>query len=177
MEFAKRSEPRIDPNPEDFGADVETETVDQIAQVLRLNLIDSGFILRDYSGVGAVLGTGAEDAAASSSPVAPVIMGLGGEATLEALEGDVDATAFFKGASLPRQEPIMLDDGGTLVSGESQGDTDKVLKILIRDHQGANAHLALMVEECLKTYHVDVEEAKRGSRAEAGGIVYALKRY
>ncbi len=165
-----RQNPRINMQPDEWGVDISSTIVDSIRDVLIQRCQELGFKERDFSSRERVREI------SPSNPMFDLLGAVGGEAAREAAKRSIDAKAFYRIDELPRKEPILIDDGGTIVHGHKAGDFDSVLKIAVRGWEGENVDTNDLVEEILIQNGIDPIEAAFGSCGEDGTLVYALKR-
>ena len=85
--------------------------------------------------------------------------------------GGTDVVAYEMEEVPFRQEPIIIDDGRTII------ERDKVLKIAVRDAHGANRSLHDRVLELLHSHVLHDLEPGSDMPCEEGTVVYALKRF
>lgn len=107
----------------------------------------------------------------------------------------MEAIAYLRGDTPFRHEPLLLDDGGSILpsssghvirllekGGQPRGPKDdeepltgdRVLKIAIRHAEGANQSLHGQVLRLLATYNIFDPQADEG---DEGTVVYAFKRF
>ena len=168
-EFVVRAHPHFQPDAAGWGADVESDVVDNLSASLGAALERVGLQICDYSGAPEKLSA---DAIANS----PVAM-LHGVELAQKLNCGVKATGYFRGERVLRKEAVVIDDGGTRIFGREETDVDNVLKIAVRDADGTNRDIRDLVEESLSDASIDPSEAKNGVTGEEGTVVYALKRF
>ena len=169
--YAVRNGARINLVADDWGTEVSFGIADQVREQLVQEFGAMGLTsTRDFSS------TPKEDID-ESSPGTQMILEAHGRKGLEELRKPIVAFAYHDGSSEPRSEPVLIDDGGTVIEGERQGEFDRTLKIAVRDARGKNSEVRELVASVLMSHGVSVYDAlKGGESADQGTEVFGLKR-